>query len=196
MRLLSQSTRPTEHCAESREFKNDDPIFEIPELVYARRREKRNDMKIGETPALLQSLAHLFPGLLRAEHWLLLHSLFQIQAQFLSFFQESWCTCLKTLVGAGLWLLWSFPGLLKASRAASGLSAIQGTTGFSYLYVDVCICIVLACFQLGSGGRQKMKNNHTHVSHLEAYFSTSFFFSFPSWIFLSDSLVGERKVVE
>lgn len=30
IRLLSQSTRPTEHCAESKEFKNDDPIFEIP----------------------------------------------------------------------------------------------------------------------------------------------------------------------
>ena len=44
IRLLSQSIRPTERCAESREFKNDDPIFEILQLVCARKRETRNDM--------------------------------------------------------------------------------------------------------------------------------------------------------
>jgi hypothetical protein len=39
----SQSTRPTERYAESKEFKNDDPVFEIPQLVCARR-EGRKEM--------------------------------------------------------------------------------------------------------------------------------------------------------
>lgn len=39
--LLNQSTRPNERRAESREFKTDDPIFEIPKLVCARRGEKK-----------------------------------------------------------------------------------------------------------------------------------------------------------
>ena len=48
--------------------------------------------------------------------------------------------------------------------------------GFLYLYMDVYICVVLACFQLGgSRERQKRENNHTRVSHLKAYFSTFFF---------------------
>lgn len=73
---------------------------------------------------------------------------------------------------------------------------MQGTTGFLYLYVDVYICILLACFQLGGGWRQKMKNNHTRVSHLKAYFSTSLpkshFFAF-SLLDIPFTQFGGRK---
>lgn len=62
---------------------------------------------------------------------------------------------------------WSFSGF-KTSREAPGSSAPGGTTGSVYLYVAVSICIVLACFQLGSWGRQKIKSNHTRVSHRKA----------------------------
>lgn len=102
--------------------------------------------------------------------------------------------------GSRLGLLWSFSGCLKASRAAPGVSAAQGTTGVAYLYVGVYTCIMLACFQLGSWGRPKRKSDHRPVSHLKAdFFSTSLtksVISFPSWIFLSHSLVGERMVIE
>lgn len=90
----------------------------------------------------------------------------------------------------------------KLPREASGFCAMQGTTGFLYLYVDVYICILLACFQLGGGWRQKMKNNHTRVSHLKAYFSTSlpkslFFCLFPiGYSFHTVCWEKEKVVVE
>ena len=59
----------------------------------------------------------------------------------------------------------------------AGLSAVRGAPGFLCLYMDVYICVALACFQRGGGReRQKRENNYTRVSHLKAYFSTFFFF--------------------
>lgn len=56
---------------------------------------------------------------------------------------------LENCLELGLGCCGVFLDFLKLPGAASGLSAIQGTSSFSYLYVDVYICIMLACFQLG-----------------------------------------------
>lgn len=79
------------------------------------------------------------------------------------------------LTQAWLWAVLQFPVIFyKLPKSVPGwMVSYQSTVISVYISIIVHICATSTCFSTLRVRRHKMKTNHTCVSHLKVYFSTS-----------------------